>query len=152
MRKQLYLGIIEQLKTLKDGNSTQCIKSFDLWNEQVDFIEEEEPFDVPAVFIEFLPMEWKMLGGRVQQADVSVRLHIVTPWNGSGRDGSSCQEEALRRFDLLEQINSCLFNCEEGDARGNYCMFRRTASATNHNHGELVEDIETFVCRLTETC
>lgn len=152
MRKQLYLGIIGQLKTLKDESGNRRIKSFDLWNEQVDFIEEEEPFDVPAVFIEFLPMEWKMLGGRVQQADVSVRLHVITPWAGSGRDGSLCQEQALQRFDLLEQINSCLFNCEGREARGNYCMFRRTASATNHNHGELVEDIETFACRVMETC
>ena len=152
MRKQLYLGIIEQLKTLKDEKGEQRIKSFDLWNEQVDFIEEEEPFDTPAIFIEFLPMEWKMLGGRVQQADVSVRLHVVTPWAGSGSDGSLYQEQALQRFDLLEQVNTCLFNYEKRSERGDFCMFRRTASATNHNHGELVEDIETFTCQVMETC
>lgn len=152
MRKQLYLGLIGRLKNLKDENGGQRLKSFNLWNEQVDFIEEEEPFDTPAVFIEFLPMDWKTPGGNMQQADVSIRLHVVTSWKGSEREGSLCQEQALQRFDLLDEINGCLFNYADAGEHGNFCMFRRTGSATNHNHGELVEDIETFTCRVMEKC
>lgn len=150
MRKQIYLGLIDRLKNLKYENGEQRIKSFDLWNEQVDFIEEEEPFDTPAVFIEFLPMEWKTLGGSIQQADASVRLHIVTAWKGSERDGSLYRDQALQRFDLLEQVNTCLFNYEKREEHGDFCMFRRTGSATNHNHGELIEDLETFSFRIME--
>lgn len=150
MRKQLYLNLIDRLKSVKDKNSISLIKTFDLWNEQIDFIEQEGAFDIPAVFIEFLPIEWKTLGGNIQQADASIRLHVVTPWKGSERDGSLYQEQALQRFDLLEQIHSCLFNYQKEYEHGNFCMFRRTSSTTNHNHDELVEDIETFTFRVME--
>ena len=151
MRKELYLGIIDRLKTLKDEDGTPILKTFDLWNEQVDFIE-EEVFDTPAVFIEFLPIAWVTLGGSVQQADLSLRLHVVTAWKGSEREGSIYQEQALQRFDLVERIADSLFNFTQAHDRGNFCMTRRTGSATNHNHGELVEDIETFTLRAMWKC
>ena len=151
MRKELYLGIIDRLKSLKDEDGTATVKTFDLWNEQVDFIE-EEVFDTPAVFIEFLPIAWVTLGGSVQQADLSIRLHVVTAWKGSEREGSIYQEQALQRFDLVERIADSLFNFTQTHDRGNFCMTRRTGSATNHNHGGLVEDIETFTLRAMWKC
>lgn len=54
MRRMLYLGLTEALKELRDESGQPLIRHIDLWNEQVEFIEQEEPFDTPAVFIEFL--------------------------------------------------------------------------------------------------
>lgn len=95
MRRMLYLGLTEALKELKDDGGQPLIRHIDLWNEQVEFIEQEEPFDTPAVFIEFRPVQWRTLGGTTQQADVPFRLHVVTKWQGSARDGSVFQEESL---------------------------------------------------------
>ncbi len=53
MRRMLYLGLTEALKELRDESGQPLIRHIDLWNEQVEFIEQEEPFDTPAVFIEF---------------------------------------------------------------------------------------------------
>ena len=61
MRRMLYLGLTERLKELKEENGNPVIRHIDLWNEQVEFIEQEEPFDTPAVFIEFRPVQWRTL-------------------------------------------------------------------------------------------
>lgn len=99
MRRFLYLSLIERLKQLTDRDGKPVIRTFDLWNEQISFLEQEEPFDAPAVFIEFRPVKWT--GGGTQTADVTLRLHIVTPWKGSSREGGGFQQQALERFDLL---------------------------------------------------
>ena len=121
MRRMLYLGLTERLKELKEENGNPVIRHIDLWNEQVEFIEQEEPFDTPAVFIEFRPVQWRTMGGNAQQADVPFRLHVVTTWKGSARHGSHFQQDSLERFDLL------------------------------HNHEELVEDISDFTCLVTQS-
>ena len=150
MRKLIYLSLIGRLKELKDNAGQPEVKHFDLWNEQVEFIEQEEPFGTPAVFVEFRPVRWSTLGGMVQQADVGIRLHIVTRWKGSAKDGSLFQTDALARFDLLDRIDRCLFNLQEAEGGISFCMFRRTGSSTNHNHDELVEDIADYACKATE--
>ena len=150
MRKLIYLSLIGRLKGLKDDAGQPEVKHFDLWNEQVEFIEQEEPFGILAVFVEFRPVRWATLGGMVQQADVDIRLHIVTRWKGSAKDGSLFLTDALERFDLLDRIDRCLFNLQEAEGGTSFCMFRRTGSSTNHDHDELVEDIADYTCKATE--
>lgn len=97
MRKFLYLSLMERLKQLTDETGEPVIKTFDLWNEQVSFLEQEEAFETPAVFIEFRPVKWN--GGMPQQADVTLRLHIVTSWKGSAREGSEFRQSLLGYVD-----------------------------------------------------
>ena len=151
MRRMLYLGLTERLKELKDGSGKPVIRHIDLWNEQVEFIEQEEPFDTPAVFIEFRPVQWRTLGGTTQQADVPFRLHIVTTWKGSARHGSHFQQDSLERFDLLDKIDAWLFNFGIKEEKESICMTHRIGSSTNHNHEELVEDISDFTCLATQS-
>lgn len=150
MRTFIYKSLTERLKTWKGDDGKPVIRTVDLWNEQVEFIEQEEPFDTPAVFVEFRPVRWTTLGGLAQQADVDIRLHIVTRWKGSAKDGSVFQMDALRRFDLLDRIDNALFNLQGADGGTSFCMFRRTGSSTNHNHDELVEDIADYACKVNE--
>lgn len=148
MRKFLYLSLIDRLKQLTEETGEPVIKTFDLWNEQVEYIEQEEAFLTPAVFIEFTPVKWT--GGGTQQADITLRLHIITAWNGSARDGSTFQQQTLQRFDLLDRIDRHLFNLAGDDGRTSFSVLRRTGSSTNHNHEELVEDITDFTCRVID--
>lgn len=150
MRKLIYLSLIDRLKRLTDEAGQPALRHFDLWNEQVEFIEQEEPFDTPAVFVEFRPVRWTTLGGLAQQADVDIRLHIVTRWKGSAKDGSVFQTDALERFAMLDRIDNALFNLQGADGGTSFCMFRRTGSSTNHNHDELVEDIADYACKVNE--
>lgn len=140
MRKQIYLAVTERLKQLQDENGERLIKHFDLWNMNVEFIELETAFDMPAVFIEFPPIEWKTLSGGVQQANVGVKLHVVTRYAGSAADGSGFQADAIAYFDLLDKIHRQLFGL-----RGTgFNALKRVGSATNHNHEEIIESIEMY--------
>lgn len=136
MRKELYLAIIERLKQIEDNK----IKHFDLWNQQVEFIEQETAFDMPAVFIEFQPIQWQSLGGGVQQATIGINLHVVTEYKGASADNSGFQTEALAYFDLLDDINKKMY----GMKGKNFHACKRVSSATNHNHEEIIENIEVF--------
>ena len=144
MRSFFFLQIQEHLERLTDDKGEALVKTYDLWNEQVDFIEEEEPFARPAVFLEF------MLSAATQTATVPIRLHIVTDWKGSSRKGSKYQQQTLERFSLLEKISRHLHNFQGNDGSVFFDMFRRTASDTNHNHSELIEDIEEYTFRVTQ--
>ena len=108
MRKQLYLAVIERLKTITDALNQPIIEHFDLWNNNVEFIEQETAFNCPAVFIEPAPINWKNLSMQAQEADVIIRLHIVTRWENISADGSASQEQALELFDLLDSIIKAL--------------------------------------------
>lgn len=140
MRKQLYLAVIERLKTITDALNQPIIEHFDLWNNNVEFIEQETAFNFPAVFIEFAPINWKNLSMQAQEADVIIRLHIVTRWENISADGSASQEQALELFDLLDNIKKALTGLQGVGFSG----FKRIASDTNHNHEEIVESIESF--------
>jgi hypothetical protein len=140
MRKSIYLAVIERLKQIKDADGISKIKHFDLWNHNVEFIEQETAFETPAVFIEFGTIEWATLAGGLQQANVIVSLHIVTRYKGAASDGSVDQAEAISHFDLLDEIGRYIFGLKGEGFQG----FKRIRSQTNHNHEELIENIETY--------
>lgn len=146
MRKQLYLSIIERLKEIKNMKGESLIRRFDLWNEQVIFLEQEEAFELPAAFIEFLPVRWRQLNDGTQEAAMQFRIHIVTEFKGSSADGSVYQKDALEVFDLLDQVNANLSGMKGENFRG---MFR-IESSTNHNHEEVIESLETFQVNVTD--
>lgn len=140
MRKEIYLAIINRLKELTDTDGNRLIKHFDLWNMNVEFIELETAFEMPAVFIEFMPIEWKTLSAGVQQANVGIKLHVVTAYVGAAADGSDFQADAIAYFDLLDKMHRHLFGL-----RGNgFNALKRTGSATNHNHEQIIESIEMY--------
>ncbi len=140
MRKKIYLAIIERLKQIIDQDGMQRIKHFDLWNHNVEFIEQETPFDMPAVFIEFGPIDWATMAGGVQQATITVSIHVATRYGGATADGALSQDEALSHFDLLDEIGKKMFGLN-GDG---FQAFKRIRSQTNHNHEEIIENIESF--------
>ena len=110
--------LCDRLKEVGGG----AIKHIDLWNHNVEFIEQEENWERPAVFIEFRPIKWNaIVNGLEYRAEPEVALHVVTDWKGGTSDGSQFQEEGLEVFDLVE-------------------------SDTNHNHEDIVENIEIYRC------
>lgn len=139
MRKELYKKLCEQLKTVSDG----AIKHVDLWNHNVEFIEQEEQWERPAVFIEFEPIRWReIVMGVEYRGDVTVRLHVVTDWEGSSADGSELQDESLEVFNLLDEIHRTLV----GMSGKTFKDFDIVESATNHNHEDIIENIESYSC------
>ena len=65
MRKELYNMLCKELKEVGGG----LIKHIDLWNHNVEFIEQEENWERPAVFVEFEPIEWRQQNNGARRGD-----------------------------------------------------------------------------------
>jgi hypothetical protein len=136
MRKQLYNFISGQLLAIQG----QPVKHIDIWNNQVAFIEEEQPFPTPAVFIEFQPINWRFQGNAVREAQVSFNLHVVT----DSRTGNWSQ--AIEVFDLLDAINRQL----HGAHTDGIDALTSLTSTTDNLFGELMHNIEAFSCHVLD--
>ena len=125
MRKEFYLALGSALKEVGDG----AIKYVDLWNHNVEFIEQEDAWERPAVFVEFGRIIWdSLMGGREWRGRCEVRLHVVTDWKGSSN------------YEIQLKVT--------GMSGETFCNVRFIASDTNHNHEDIVENIEVY----TVTC
>ncbi len=153
MRKELYNKLKARLHALcvnaageyeiapaemDDDVVTRAIKHIDLWNQNVEFIEQETAWARPAVFIEFEPIRWISIVPSVEyRAEARVRLHIVTDWTAMTGDET---DGAGKFFELLDKIHDVLAGLE-GE---NFKDFTLEESHTNHNHEEIVESIEVY--------
>ena len=147
MRKELYQRLRALLLEPENGLG---IKHVDLWNHNVEFLEQEAVWDRPAVFIEFCPIKWKaQQRGVSYRAEPLVRLHIVTDWverldtqlDESLTDESEV-ESALDELSLSEAIHGVI-GCLDGES---FYGFDIVETATNHNHEDIVESIDTYQC------
>ena len=155
MLKHLYLTLEQKLLAITDEqeNPQPLFKHCDLWNRQVEFLEQETPFQTPAVFVEFEPLQWRTDGRHIQDADLTVRLHIVTPWHAN--TASDVRATALAYLDiptaLFRQLHGQHGNLEDGDTvLGHFNALTRTASAVNHDHERFVDSVETYQCHLKD--
>ena len=124
-----------------------AVRHVDLWNEQVAFIEEEVPFDFPAVFVQFGQIDWRAVNvdsGLCWRGECTVSLHIVDRWPGSAAVGSDEMDAALGVFDLAKRIHEKM----EGMAGDGYDSLRLVASMINHNHEDIIENIEVYKTKL----
>lgn len=154
MREELYRKLKSRLEALcidvdgvyfdamaEDMIDADCIeedrviKHIDLWNHNVEFIEQETPWERPAVFIEFVPFKWNaIMPGIEYRAEPLINLHVVTDWVD--------QESDIGHFRLLDKIHEML----AGMSGKTFMEFDIDSSTTNHNHEEIVENIETYTC------
>lgn len=114
------------------------IKHIDLWNHNVEFLEEEAAWPRPAVFIELCPIKWHdLVPGVEYRAVAQFKLHIVTDWAEAVTDSS---EGAISMLDLPEHIHDALAGL---DGQG-FKALTLSESHTNHNHEDIVENIEVY--------
>lgn len=146
MRKIIYQTIENALLAILDENQLPVINHVSLWNNQLLYAEEEQPFNTPAVFIEFRDIPWNILPHGRREAVVTINLHVVTD-SRLGR-----WADAVEVFDLLDQINAALHGLTYSDEDGNgmdalTCL----ASSTDSSFDELQDNIETYATHVTGT-
>lgn len=120
----------------KGETLTYAIKHIGLWNRQVEFIEEETPFLMPAIFIEFGKIDWRSQTGGLQDANLTIGLHVLTNAVPEGYDGE------IFHLDLLDKINYCL----HGFNSGSMGTLTRVTSIPCHDHEEILDNTEIFKC------
>ena len=159
MRKEVYEMLIEQLSKLyatPEGDYgvaqteddvpegwERAIKHIDLWNHNVEFIEQEENWERPAVFVEFQPIQWNAIKpGFKYRAVALVNLHVGADWQGDSSVDSVIRVNGRARCCRQEGIHLMLA-CRRGKT---FLEFDLMGSSTNHNHEEIIENIETYQC------
>lgn len=130
MIKEIYEAVVEQLEGIDGG----VIKHIDWWNQNVAFIEQDAPWERPAVFVEFLPIEWERLKDGYRGKG-GIRLHIVTDYSEGLAEG----------LDVVERVIAAM-NSWEGTATIHINSW--SSSQPNHDHEEIVENIETWGLRI----
>ena len=113
----------------------------DLWNDQVNLLGGGTAFETPAVFVEFEQIDWKQQNTGARRGDIPVRLHIVTRAVAAHGVHDQRMGDVLAVFDLINAINAKM----QGLRGEGFAGFQLTTSATNHNHAELVENVERLV-------
>ena len=136
MITELYNAMTEAIRAVPE------IKHIDLWNQNVEFIDEDEAWDRPAVFIEFGSIAWKPYKGLHWgiSGTGEVLLHIVTDWKGSAADGSQFKAETMEDYELPSKILQAL-NGLSGEGFRNFMLAR---TETNCNHQDLLENIDVY--------
>lgn len=135
---ELYIAIRHALQDM----AFWSIRHFDLWNQNVMFIEEDTPWERPAVFVEFGAINWETLKGPtiVQRGTGTVTLHIVTDWKGPTEYGSPEMSEVLRLNDMISDIDRAVCHLR-GETFRNIALME---SHPNHNHEDIIETVEVF--------
>lgn len=146
MRKIIYQAIETALLAILDENEQPVINHVSLWNNQLLYAEEEQPFLTPAVFIEFRDIPWSILPHGRREALVTVNLHVIT----DSRLGQWA--DAVEVFDLLDQINAALHGLTYSDENGNSMDALTCAlSSTDSSFDELQDNIEIYTTHVTDT-
>lgn len=143
MIKEIYLQIQTALDLIAQGNKKTFLH-IDMWNQNVDFLEQDDPFKAPAAFIEFMPIAWETHGNRVQEATITIRLHIVTQWFGQSAKHSPKQAQMLEYLNIPDLVLEQLQSLEIG----NIGTLTRTGSEINHNHEKYVDSVEIYQLRV----
>lgn len=146
MRKAIFLTIADALcpENPADPNadtSKNIVPYVDLWNDQVNLLGGGTAFETPAVFVEFEQIDWKQQNAGARRGDIPVRLHIVTRAVAAHGVHDQRMGDVLAVFDLINAINAKM----QGLRGEGFAGFQLTTSATNHNHAELVENVERLV-------
>ena len=149
MRKQLYLDIQSKLLAITTGTGDAAVpvfKHFDLWNQNVEFLEQDSPFERPAIFVEFAPLAWETLGKNQQTAVLTIKLHIVTDWFANTARYNPDQDTALNYLDMPDQIVKAL-TCVYVNGTNS---LTRSRSTINHNHGRYLDSVEEFTAMIKD--
>ena len=142
MRKQIFQAICARL-----AEHVPDIQFIDLWNNNVATLNGGAVWPMPAVFVEFEVIEWRQQNNGARRGDVAVRLHIVTRAIATHGHTDPKMPDALAFLDLIERINTAM----QGLRGDNFSGFQLTASATNHDHAELMESVERYITSAQDT-
>lgn len=135
-RLELFNDIAAKLR-----ESVPEVQHIALWNQDVDFLEKDSEWPRPAVFVEFDSITWQFVketnGKSVMRGNGGVHIHIVTDW----QDG-----EYEKSFEVGEQVWVALDGIAAKD-HDTYSLSSCIVSKTNHNHDEVLENIDTYAAR-----
>ncbi|MBK9292582.1 MAG: hypothetical protein IPM52_13300 [Bacteroidetes bacterium] len=159
MRQQLFLALVQRLQLLcrhpngsfymhsQAGHEHQVFRHFDLWSPMLEWLDEEPPFALPALFIEFAPIQWRQQSQGIRDATITLRLHIVARRRQPSRNPAQGQSMPTDYLALPDGLQLCL----HGFKTGSFATFTNTLSETDHQLDELAHLVETYTTLATDS-
>ncbi|MDK2909661.1 MAG: hypothetical protein PWR20_1228 [Bacteroidales bacterium] len=144
MIDHLYRALADFLLDIKDSNNEPLIRHVALWNRQVDFLETEGTFATPAVFVQFLPMQWHQLSQGVEEAQLQLVLHLACTTKASAKSTDQFKDAALQRFYLLANLHKSFVSFTRSGPSWMAGNPERLSLDIDHDHGELTDDRMTY--------
>jgi hypothetical protein len=136
MNYPAYIDIAKQIRAQAPG-----VKHIDLFNDQYNRPKESNPFNTPAVFVEFMPTPWRSTMNGVQEGMGGFRIHVVFTFIGNSHNIESFTQEQLDALFLNYTITKKIHNALSGFAPANCTQMERTSSMPDHNHDELLIEV-----------
>lgn len=85
----------------------------DLWHEQVNYLTEELPFPVPAVFLAFDTIQTDDRGKLIQECNTQIDMYLFYETFSDTYSGSTNQDNALEFLNQLTRLHA-LFHGKSG--------------------------------------
>lgn len=117
---------------------------YDLWNNQLANLDQENPFATPAVFVEFAPITWTRLMGAKRGA-CTIRLHLVQETYCSTAKGSFNQTEGLQLLTRAEEFEDLI----EDFAGSNFTALVCGNTEVDNDHDMLTDTVSEFTTTVT---
>ncbi|NPV35092.1 MAG: hypothetical protein HPY80_00330 [Bacteroidales bacterium] len=144
MIEQLYIALADHILSLADADNNKLIKHVDLWNRQIEFIQIEDPFPLPAVFIEFKPIKWHQAADNLD-TPLSVLLHIACKSKHPTYFDNPYLNTATYRFQLLNTLRSHLSNFVVNNTNWNAGNPQLVNIIIDHDHTDISDDILDYI-------
>lgn len=141
MRKEIYLAIIEQIRSANCG-----IQHIGLWNEDQTTPEQAPGYTLPALLVEFGPLRWEQRGNGTKSAPALIRLHLITSLPAGSADTLPSPEEAAARYALCDAVVDAL----NGLAGEGFTRFQHVETVSGHKHEGRQCDVEAFACEVRD--
>jgi hypothetical protein len=112
----------------------------------------ELPFVRPAVFIEFMPLEWDSYGRKKQEASAQFRIHVVSDVIEETDSTTSAviRTNAHRHLLALDKLFASLHGFSDPTPNQFFNTISRTTIEPYIGKGEMIVHILTFKCRLCD--
>lgn len=136
----IYKALADKLTAITNEDGDYIFEHIDLWNQNVEFLEQEQPWNTPACFVEIPPFTWNQLGQGAQQAEIIVRLHIVTRYQAPTINDGVYTAHGLKYLAISDYVFDSLHLYRIGGMQ----PLQRINSEPNHNHGEVIDTIEVY--------
>jgi hypothetical protein len=127
------------------------IKHIDLYNAQYENSEKEDPFNTPAVFIEYLDGNWDDMTSGIQQHVSGFILHVVSDTYDRTANIDLKTEE--KQLELLEHltIDSKVHSAVKGFVPdGCHASMHRIYTDHDTNHDQIMIVKHTYACVIAD--
>lgn len=122
------------------------IKWVDLWANQTDYFDEELPFTLPAIFIEFNAYDISDKGKLAQIIELEIIFHIAYETMAESYQGSYNQDSALQILESLIKLHQT-FHGESGE---NFSRMRRSDAKQEINGGNILQYAITYTTVISD--